>query len=916
MIPFREFGDIELLSLFAHDPDSHNYNQASDWDLNQYPYGKIGETCITQNTDYEYWCCVFRPTSDEFADSDGMDTIAQFRVRFLMALESSVGVATFSLRMNACESAKTWDQNMVSRFYDGVNLWDSYGANTSSPPEYDTARGSEYNAAWTGVPTSGLGAEQWDWYCAVYWGAVYIGESIKSDVYRNGIGAYLNTAGYDNVLTTGDECLLNIIPQSIRAYYMNPVVNSLSTYRIRTGGGDPLTLYGGAFNISDAELTANGEGTTPGVPGFQCYVDQIRFVGLQGQGTTTILKDIGFTVDSDGQISISSMPNLTAGSYTIELRKAPTGMASGFWSYAGDWSVDTDGRATRSNRIVLNVGDFTQPELPNIPVILTDWNFRDPLGNIINKRYAEIDIRSTNYFWAGRILNMTSLTRSVDDLTGMYNVSDMSITLANNDKEFSKLLAQYMLKNQIVGIYQLYRNTPAEQREYILRMIVHDHDIVGDRLIVYLKDITDKFFASRDPELILTADEYPNIHASAVGKAAPHAIGINSLTDDDIPGAIEARYVDTVNFRYLAAFGSLASVDEVYSDGVLQSEGAGNDYTISYADGGRTYITFNLDQAEAKITFNCHGYIYTDWQLNSFDDCVVNPAYVLLFYLSFIRKVPVDFIDFDSFHTLAALFESAGYGDDGRLIIQEETDAMTNVRDMLMTFGVKMYPARDGRLTVTKKDETNIDTDVHIFEQMHAKSAAERKFGMTDIVNLARSKYDYFPTASQFFGALDDQVDVSIDYFGVKIEPDSPFEFKWTSSAALVASRLSEILRQRAYGYKTMSVTIEFEWIGEIDITDNFKYQNPFGLDAAGDGEKARYYYIDQMTYNWHEKTISIHAIDLQWLVAQYFILGNRTALTDLWPNASEAMRIYGYLCDRGTGAFSTGDPGKRLSER
>jgi len=911
-IPFREFTAIDIYTLYAHDLDSHNFNVAIDWDLRQYRYGKFGETCLTAATNYEYWVAIMRVLNAGFADAEGLDHVAQFHLRFIMALEDNTGVVTCSPKCNACESPETWTQNVVSRFYDGANHWSSYGANGLAPPQIGTSQSTSVD--WVDMPTASFGAQSMDWYCAVYWGATYIGEGMKSNVYRNGLGFYMFTAGYDAALIGGDKCLFNVFPQFVRVYYFNPVVNSLSTYRVRTGGGDPLVLTGAGFDIADAEFTAHGNGVVVG-GGFDSDVAKIRFVGQQGQGTTEILAVIDFTVDSDSQITIPAMPNLAAGSYTVELSKNMNGLAE-FYTFAGDWSIDSDGRVTESQRIVLFVGEFSDPDFPRTPVILTDWKFRDPLGNIIDKRYAEIDVRATNYFWEGRILQMDALTRSVDDLTGMYNVSDMNITLANNDKEFSKLLAQYILKNQIVGIYQLWGNVAAEQRDYILRMIVHDHDLIGDKLVVYLKDITDKFFATRDPALILTADEYPNIHASAIGKAAPHALGINEFSDSDIPGAIEARYVDTVNYKYLAAIGSLASVYNVYSDGVLQSEGAGNDYVISYADGGRTYIVFNLDQAEAKITFDCAGYIYSDWQLNSGDICVVNPAYVLLFYLTFIRKIPVDFLDFDSFHVLANQFENSNHGDVGRFIIQEETDAMNNVREMLMTFGVKMFPARSGKLTVVKKDETNIATDIHIFEQFHAKSASTRKFGLTDIVNFARSKFDYYPTASQYVGAKDESVEQSIENFGVQIESDSPFEFKWTNSESLVFLRLSEILRQRAYGYKTIDITIEFDWIDRLDITNNFKYQNPFGLDAAGDGEKGRYYYADQITYNWHEKTMTIHAIDLQWLVAQYFILGNRSALADLWSSASEEMRIYGYLCDRASGAFSTGDPGKRLSER
>lgn len=58
---------------------------------------------------------------------------------------------------------------------------------------------------------------------------------------------------------------------------------------------------------------------------------------------------------------------------------------------------------------------------------------------------------------------------------------------------------------------------------------------------------------------------------------------------------------------------------------------------------------------------------------------------------------------------------------------------------------------------------------------------------------------------------------------------------------------------------------------------------------------------------------VTIEGYDMEQVLASGFILGNRSTLAASWPSASTADRVYGYLGDRSTGTFSTGDPAKVL---
>jgi hypothetical protein len=139
-----------------------------------------------------------------------------------------------------------------------------------------------------------------------------------------------------------------------------------------------------------------------------------------------------------------------------------------------------------------------------------------------------------------------------------------------------------------------------------------------------------------------------------------------------------------------------------------------------------------------------------------------------------------------------------------------------------------------------------------------------------------------------------------------------PYDLPWTDSELLVKQRVLEELLKRGYGDQKVKIVLPIFWFEELDVFENFIFQDPFGLDAAGGGEKGRYYYVESMSFDFEGGVIEIVAIDLQWLLRQYFILGP-TTIAPNWATASESDRMYGYLCNPLTNQFNDGEPGKKL---
>lgn len=123
------------------------------------------------------------------------------------------------------------------------------------------------------------------------------------------------------------------------------------------------------------------------------------------------------------------------------------------------------------------------------------------------------------------------------------------------------------------------------------------------------------------------------------------------------------------------------------------------------------------------------------------------------------------------------------------------------------------------------------------------------------------------------------------------------WDFAWTDSVTLVEKRVLEELFKRGQGELKVAFSIPMNWVDEFDIFSNFRLQDEFGLDALGEGEYGRYYYVESLTYDFLNQRIDVVAVDLQFLLRQCIILGDCRKIPLNWVDATEAERMYGYLC-------------------
>ena len=512
------------------------------------------------------------------------------------------------------------------------------------------------------------------------------------------------------------------------------------------------------------------------------------------------------------------------------------------------------------------------------------------------------------------MLGASSVTRGVDDRTGLFNISDPSVELANHDMHFSRLLSKYICKNQMIEITHGRGNEPAAWHEAVFSGIVDDHQMKGPNFSVQLKDWMQRYFKGQVPRFIVESDTYPDAKDGALTQPIPELIGEHSLTTGATPGAIEAHCVDTINFIYVLAGGPLRAVPEVYGDGALI---AAADYDLFIEEDGKQYIQFDNDQEDKKITFNCQGYMLDIW--NSANGYVQNPAYIIAFYLSLLMEIPIDFIDLDLVDDLAQIFEDGGWGTAGKLAITMLETPESLLQSQLYSFGVKFWQKRDGRLALGRKDVSNLATDLFFHTQIEAMGPPEKAFNLQEAINTLQASWNYFPAADLYAGAKTAIDEASIKLFGDdgsggEMGPSEPWTFPCVTSDSLAEQRILEDLLKLAFGDRRVKFSIPLEFIGQIDIFDNFRLQDPYGLSWTKSGELGRYYYVLSLTYDWQSRRIGVEGADLQWLLQQYFIFGDEDAMPEEWPDARPtSYAMYGYLCDEDTFQFSDGTAGKIL---
>jgi len=920
-IPWRRWSKFNIATLKTTNAESIAHaNSIEKLTSDHWGYGIIGQK--HDGSKYLSWNAIFKPSESNFALVSGAAHVITYGVYFSLAeLYKNVTLATKFLahiqNMNDPQGGLTIDWAAITgKHYDGPNEWPNYPIRYGDITAYDKVRAdtgllcgttgetSPNSPTWAEIPLDFyVYSASWD----NFGGETY---NFQDDLFDYGCiarcGTYFDSPNWGSI-PNNEEAQFSFVPQELRCYYFDPIVNDISPLNWKTGQNFVLTGIG--FDIPESTFDVYD---WTDINTWNDRVKKVSFEGQQGQGTFDV-DEANFT-RSNTRIAIAAgdMPALTDGTYSIRLYKSNNEQGALYCNaYVGDWRTTAAAEMYEGSRFIMtaNIASIAK----KIPIVLTKWGWKGHDGSIVFDRYSEIDVNSTDYFWDGRIVSMSSLSRSVGGKSGMGTVGDIDLDLANDDKYFSKMLATYFLKNQVVEFRYGYDGEPADWAQKIYAGIVEDYTLTGNIFKVKIKDISQKFYKIKVPRYRCTEEVFSAIQENATGKVMPEILGLASYVATEASGAVEAVYVDTANWKFLAARASLKSILQVYKDGALLTLGA--NYTITYEDGGRTYINLTADPGSSKITFNCQGYMYAPW--NSVNDYVQNPARVLEFFLGFLCEIPQSRLDLGSFDTLAGILDDQGASEAGFLALQAENDPAGVIAELLFDMGARGYHAKDGRYTVKKKDISTFTVGTtRLFTQIDLIDFPERSFNLKNAVNTIKAKFNYVPAANLYQGAFEKTLPKAINDFEADEESRIIPDFKWITDETFVGARATDELYRKGYGDQKINFSVPAKWLTELELMDNIQLQDEFGISATGSGESGKYIYIESFAYEFSSDSIKITCDDLSYLLRRYFVLGDRAELADNWNVASDEDKTFAYLAVRATGEFANGETGKILISR
>jgi len=917
-IPWRRWTQFNIATLKTTNADSLAWADNIDkLTSDHWSYGIIGQK--HDGSKYLSWNSIFKPNESTFALVPGAAHIITYGVYFSLAeLYKNVTQATKFFaqvdKMTDPQGGLAIDWAAITgKHYDGSNEWPNYPIRYGDIVDYGkvrtdtglqcgTSEWTEDNSpTWAEIPLD-FYVYNCSWNPAAY--------LFQDDLFNYGCVAscikYYDSPNWGSI-PINEEVQLSFMPQELRCYYFDPIVNNISPLNWKTGQN--FTITGLGFDIPESTFDVYDWNETNH---WDDRVFKVSFEGQQGQGTFDVNEAQYTVTNTTITIPAGNMPALTTGTYLIRLYKSNNEQGALYCNaYAGDWRTTAADEMYQGSRFIMtaNIASIVK----KTPIVFTKWGWKGHDGTIVFDRYSEIDVNSTDYFWDGRIVGMSNLSRSVGGKSGMGTVGDIDLDLANDDKYFSKMLATYFLKNQVVEFLYGYDGEPAGWAQEIYAGIVEDYTLTGNIFKVKIKDISQKFYKIKVPRYRCTEEEFSAIQENANGKVMPEILGLASYAATEASGAIEAVYVDTANWKFLAARASLKSILQVYKDGATLALGA--DYTITYEDGGRTYINLTADPGSSKITFNCQGYMYAPW--NSVNGYVQNPARVLEFLLGFLCEIPQSRLDLGSFDTLASILDDQGASEAGFLALQAENDPAGVIAELLFDMGARGYHAKDGRYTVKKKDISTFTVGTtRLFTQIDLIDFPERSFNLKNAVNTIKAKFNYVPAANLYQGAFEKTLPKAISDFEADEESRIIPNFKWITDETFVEARATDELYRKGYGDQKINFSVPAKLLTDLELMDNIQLQDEFGISATGAGESGKYIYIESLAYEFSSDSIKITCDDLSYLLRRYFVLGDRAELADNWNVASDEDKTFAYLAVRATGEFANGEAGKILISR
>ena len=524
------------------------------------------------------------------------------------------------------------------------------------------------------------------------------------------------------------------------------------------------------------------------------------------------------------------------------------------------------------------------------------------------RKYSIDIIRPTNAaIIKGTILRLPEVSSSIGGILRTFEFSKIIIEIDDTDYEFRTLIGPdgEGLKNKVARIKVPFINLSyaTHAKTIFVGRVSGATPLPGLRFQIEceqnLKNLTNKY-----PDKTVEIGDYLNAPTGIPGTLIKEPYGPISDFGGAGKGAWGAIMVDDTVGAEIHLVGrqtAAITVDRVYLSGVVQVEGAGNDYQIgTQVIDGHTHTEIRWE-ATAAISPTIEDVVTCDISFGTREVCEAWKHYLE----NFCGYVNADF-DPVSYAAANAIGVSRNYVMKGAF--DEQKQLVSHRDDLCREFEVDIWwEPKDG---LVHFDYFSVFTSptIHYYDYKDILEGYIPSHDSSKIVNYQRVGYNW-DYSSQLYRNFTYKENVASqakygqvyrgDFKGLKFVRDA-------SVATDLAARFI-LLRKDPISLEEFPLPIKGI---NIDLSDIVEITHFDGKGSAGYEQTS--FQVRKTVYDLDNFIAKLHLLDYSRFIGSAFILGPPTLGRYTTETAANKAK-YGFVCDPVTEEYSDGDPAKRL---
>jgi len=508
----------------------------------------------------------------------------------------------------------------------------------------------------------------------------------------------------------------------------------------------------------------------------------------------------------------------------------------------------------------------------------------------------------------GTILRLPVVSNSIGGILRTLEFSTITIELDDTDYEFRTVVGPdgEGLKNREARIKIPFINISLAgfAKTVFVGRVSNATPLPGLRFQIVCEQ-NSKNLTNRYPDKTVEAGDYGNLPSGISGTLIKEPYGPIS----DFGGANKGAWLpimvdDTVGaeIHLVGRQTAAITVDRVYFNDVIQTEGAGNDYQIgTQVIDGHTHTEIQWEATGPNPTIE--DVVRCDIGFGTREVCEMWKHYLENF-CGYINA------DFDAVSYAAANVIGVTRGYIAKGAFREQKELVSHRDDLCREFELEIWWEPKDGLVHFNYFTSSVTPTIHYYDYKDILEGYVPKNDMTLIVNSQRVGYnwDYGSELFRNYATRENVPSQTKHGATYKGEFKGLYFVRDSSVANDLAARVI-LLRKDPIALEEFPLPIKGM---DIDLSDVLQITHFDGKGAAG--YEGTTFQVRKTTYNLDKFIAKLGLLDYSNFIGSSFILGPQALLDFTFETAANKAK-YGFVVDPATGDQSDGTEGKKLSD-